>query len=358
MSLTRTGAIGRRDTPIGVGIIGAGSVTRGIHLPVLAALGDQFAVRHVVDVDEKATAEVAARVGARGSTTMAAMLQDDDVEVIAVCTPHEFHAEHVIAACHAGVKVILCEKPFATSVDEAKRLGRAVSGSGTHVVVGSMHRYDPAWVFAAEHWGELPSAATIVRSSIVLPFNARFERWATEPDVSRTFPPRDTSTPEGRADVLAGGFLSLAIHDIPLVRMFLPEWRELRIVSADPVKPLGYAVTIEAGGRIAQFIGSMRDYWLPEWQFEVISAEVALRLDFTPSYVRAGSGVATLSMGSEVRAYRAGAENGYEREWRHIASLARDPSVEPVPVQDLVDDVAFAVRLAELSAAFVLERGV
>jgi myo-inositol 2-dehydrogenase/D-chiro-inositol 1-dehydrogenase len=43
--------------PIGVGVIGAGPVTQAIHLPTLASLGDAFAIRHVMDVDQSVATE-------------------------------------------------------------------------------------------------------------------------------------------------------------------------------------------------------------------------------------------------------------------------------------------------------------
>ena len=39
------------DNKLGVGFIGAGSVTQAIHLPTLARLIDLFQVRQVYDVD-------------------------------------------------------------------------------------------------------------------------------------------------------------------------------------------------------------------------------------------------------------------------------------------------------------------
>jgi myo-inositol 2-dehydrogenase / D-chiro-inositol 1-dehydrogenase len=334
---------------VGVGIIGAGSVVQGIHLPALARVGDALTVRHIADVDEVEGARVAARVGARFSNSVEEMLKDDAVDVVAVCSPNKFHADHVIAACHAGVKAVLCEKPFATTREEAEEIAGAVRESGTRVIVGTMHSYDPAWIFARERWGDLPENATSIRSSIVLPFNDRFERWATEPEQARIVLPRDTSVPGAGAAAILMGFLMLAIHDMPLVRAFLPDWRDARIISAENLRPVGYAVTVEAGGRIAQFVGSMRNHWHTEWQLEVSSPESALLLDFSPSYVQGGSGTATLARGNELQVFRDHHQNGYEREWRHLAAIAADPSLASVGVEELLDDLTFALQLADLA---------
>jgi predicted dehydrogenase len=37
--------------------------------------------------------------------------------VVPICSPHRFHAPQVTAACRAGKRAVLCEKPFAMSGD-------------------------------------------------------------------------------------------------------------------------------------------------------------------------------------------------------------------------------------------------
>ena len=90
------------DNKLGVGFIGAGSVTQAIHLPTLARLIDLFHVRQVYDVDADVAARVARRIGARSSRSLDDLLADETVDVVAICSPHEFHAEQVVAACSAG----------------------------------------------------------------------------------------------------------------------------------------------------------------------------------------------------------------------------------------------------------------
>lgn len=85
------------DRPLlGVGILGAGPVTQAIHLPALARLQDILEVRHIMDVDAAVASSVAARVGATAGTSMAALLDDPAVDVVAICSPHQFHAFKVL----------------------------------------------------------------------------------------------------------------------------------------------------------------------------------------------------------------------------------------------------------------------
>jgi predicted dehydrogenase len=332
---------------IGIGIIGSGSVVQGIHLPTLARLGEEFRVRHIMDVDLDAAQSVASRIGARASASVDDLLADPDVDVVAVCSPHSFHSEHVIAACRAGVSVVLCEKPFATTTAQARTMADEAARSGTRVVVGAMHTFDPAWAFAKERAGDLLTQAGVIRSSIVLPFNGRYEDWSTEVAQPVGIPPRDVSTPEARATQITARVLGLGIHDIPLVRSVLPDWRNVEVSSAELLTPLGYAVTLRSGDRAVQLVGSFRDYGSPEWEFEATASSGSVHIAFAPSYVQAGSGVTTVRRGETADVFTGAAENGYEREWRHVADLARDPGRSTTSLDDLVDDLAFAIDVAE-----------
>ena len=165
---------------LGVGILGAGPVTQAIHLPSLARLGDILEVRHIMDVDPAVAESVAGRVGARFSTSMDELLADPAVDIVAICSPHQFHAAQVIAACRAGKKAVLCEKPFAMNGEEAAAISAVSAETGVPINVGAMHTFDPGWLAAEDAWGDLPEQVHTVRSSIVLPPNPRFEDFATE----------------------------------------------------------------------------------------------------------------------------------------------------------------------------------
>jgi hypothetical protein len=78
--------------PLGVGIIGAGPVTQAIHLPTLASLGDRLKVVHIMDVNAEVGALVASRTGARSTTSVQTLLEDPEVDVVAICSPGQFHA--------------------------------------------------------------------------------------------------------------------------------------------------------------------------------------------------------------------------------------------------------------------------
>lgn len=338
--------------PLGVGILGAGPVTQAIHLPSLARLGDILTVRHIMDVDPAVAASVAGRVGANHSTSIDELLADPDVEVVAICSPHQFHAEQVIAACRAGKKAVLCEKPFAMNAAEAAEISAVSLETGVPIIVGAMHTFDPGWLAAQDNWGTLPATAHTIRSSIILPPNARFEDFATEIITRPATGTPDYADVEVIKNFLLGGVMGLAIHDLPLVRAFTPDFASVEVLSARFVRPFGYVISLRTPTRSIELRAAMNSTWQPEWSFEAISTDEALRIDFTPSYVQAGSAVATLSRGTATSTYGPFDHNGYEGEWRELAALATGTKAAP-SAQTLIDDLTFALDIAAATVASV-----
>jgi myo-inositol 2-dehydrogenase/D-chiro-inositol 1-dehydrogenase len=341
--------------PLGVGILGAGPVVQAIHLPTLARLTDRFTVRHIMDISPEVAASVAGRVGARWSTSLEELLADPDVDVVAICSPPRFHAAQVTAAMNAG-KAVLCEKPFATTPAEATEIADAARATGAPVVVGAMHSFDPGWIAVREAWGDLGETAHTVNSTMVLPFNDRYEDWATEVLSRPGFPGPGPSSPEIRAGMMTGAILGLAIHDLPLIRTFIPDADAFHVDSAEVLKPFGYAISGSASGRTVHLLGRMHAQWQPIWELEVFSDDVALHVEFTPSYVQAGSATATLTYADGTsRRFGPFAHNGYEGEWRALHALIHgDASAAPSGAA-LIDDLTFALRVADTASDHVLQ---
>jgi len=75
-------------------------------------------------------------------TDAAKMLQQDDVDIVVVCTPHNVHTEYVVAAAEAGKNIII-EKPVAlTPQDVCKQLD-AVRKNKVKTVVGFVLHWNP-----------------------------------------------------------------------------------------------------------------------------------------------------------------------------------------------------------------------
>jgi predicted dehydrogenase len=100
-----------------------------------------------------AVSAAAARLGWAGvETSWKEVLKRDDVQLIDICTPGSSHAEIAIAALEAG-RHVLCEKPLANTVDEARAMERAAAVArtrGVRSMVGFNYRRVPAATFARD----------------------------------------------------------------------------------------------------------------------------------------------------------------------------------------------------------------
>lgn len=76
------------------------------------------------------------------------MLQTERPEIVAVVTPDHLHAAVVEAAVEAGVRGIFCEKPLATTLQEADAIIAAVRGAGVTMNVNYTRRWYPEFVEA------------------------------------------------------------------------------------------------------------------------------------------------------------------------------------------------------------------
>ncbi|WP_426561307.1 Gfo/Idh/MocA family protein [Angustibacter sp. McL0619] len=340
---------------LGVGILGAGPVTQAIHLPTLARQADRFRVVSVMDVDASVAESVAARAGAEAATTMEAVLDNPEVEVVAVCSPHQFHAGQVAAICAAGKRGILCEKPLATTRDEATQIAEAVTAAGVPLVVGAMHAYDPGWLAALDACADRIDSAHTVRSTIVLPFNDRYEDWATQ-IASRPAPPAPSGPPDtqARMDRIRGLVLGLSVHDLSLVRTFAPTLDS--IDHAEFFTPFGGAISLTAAGRRVDLLAFMRPLWRPDWRLEVWGDDWSLRVQFTPSYVHGGSATAIIRGALGEQRLGPWSHNGYEGEWIELHDLVTGQTQPHHPLSDVLDDLTFTTDIAD-GAAAAIERG-
>src|SRR5215813_8439347 len=114
--------------PFRVGVIGTGFGAT-VHVPAFKASAD-FQVVAVVS-RPRTNAERVAREHGIGwfGDDYRAMLREVELDVISITTPGGLHHEIALAAAEAG-RHILCEKPFATSVAQAKQMLAAARRAG------------------------------------------------------------------------------------------------------------------------------------------------------------------------------------------------------------------------------------
>lgn len=327
-----------------VGLLGAGAVAQAIHLPTLARLTDRVRVTEVMDVDTTMAAAVAAPLGARVTGSVPELLAGDGFDIAVICSPDRFHADHIEAVCAAGVRGVLAEKPLAISRAEAERVASAVTASGAALVLGAMHTVDPAWLAASAAFAD--RGPFHVRSATYLPPNQRFE------DVATTMVRPEAGAPRQRpaAEVLRAGVLGLAVHDLPLVRRFLPAIDRVELAAL--LAPWGYVVTASGPEGTVELLARVAATCRPDWTLTVWGQDSELEVTFPPSYVHAGSAVATARTRRGTSTWGPDAADGYLAEWHELLAVL-DGAPPRHGLDVLLGDLDYALTLADLAAAAV-----
>jgi predicted dehydrogenase len=133
---------------VGFGVIGAGLFGEN-HALVYSRLPGVELVA-VCDQNEARAREVAERYGARTYyTDYAQLLAEPDITAVSIATPDFAHSEIALAAAQAG-KHILCEKPLATTVEEAQSIVDAAARAGVKLMVDFHNRVNPPFVAARD----------------------------------------------------------------------------------------------------------------------------------------------------------------------------------------------------------------
>lgn len=132
-----------RGKNLRLGVIGTGGMgTR--HIMNLYRFVSDVDAAALYDVDTARAQHVAAECGgARVFDDPHKLIQSDEVDAVLIASPDETHAALTLACLEAG-KPVLCEKPLATTVEDAERVLNAEVGLGRKLVaVGFMRRFDP-----------------------------------------------------------------------------------------------------------------------------------------------------------------------------------------------------------------------
>ena len=132
---------------VGIGLIGTGGVAT-LHANAINAV----AGLEVAGAFSRSPENVRRFVDAQGGRAFAsqdALLADDAVEVVAVCSPAPEHVPQALAALRAGKHVVV-EKPISTTLDEIDLLEREAERAGRLCMPCHNYVYDPALVRGRE----------------------------------------------------------------------------------------------------------------------------------------------------------------------------------------------------------------
>lgn len=126
---------------LGIGIIGAGGIGQGQHMPAYARLSDKVRILAVADVSEETAKQAAQKFNVPDVyPDYRDLLAREDIHAVSICTPNFMHHELTIAALEAG-KHVLCEKPLARNSQEARTMVQASRKSGKILQVALQWRF-------------------------------------------------------------------------------------------------------------------------------------------------------------------------------------------------------------------------
>jgi predicted dehydrogenase len=129
---------------LGIGVLGVGEMGRR-HAENLRCSVPNARLIAVADVAAQRAAQVASELEVDHSfASLEQMVELPGVEAVVIATPDKFHAQAIRTAAAAG-KHILCEKPIATTISDAREALAAVSKAGVRLQIGFMRHYDPAY---------------------------------------------------------------------------------------------------------------------------------------------------------------------------------------------------------------------
>lgn len=105
-------------------------------------------VEAIASRDAARSNEIADALGiAKSYGSYEELLADDEIEAIYNPLPNNLHPEWTIATAEAG-KHVLCEKPLAMTVAEAREMVEACEDAGVLLMEAFMYRLHPLWVEA------------------------------------------------------------------------------------------------------------------------------------------------------------------------------------------------------------------
>jgi len=108
-----------------VGLVGCGRIATAVHLPSLKKI-EGYDLAAVADTHPERLRETKERFGVEeGYIDYRQMLVKADIDAVFVCTPPQHHFQIVMDSIEWG-KHVLCEKPLATTVEEALAIKKAL----------------------------------------------------------------------------------------------------------------------------------------------------------------------------------------------------------------------------------------
>lgn len=127
---------------IGIGLIGSGNFARNTILPNLTKI-DDFELVGISTSGSTSAGQTIKKYDFKYSTTdYKKLLEDKEIDLIIIATPHNTHAKFAIEALDAG-KHVYVEKPLAINMEQLEQVKEAYERNFQHLIVGFNRRFSP-----------------------------------------------------------------------------------------------------------------------------------------------------------------------------------------------------------------------
>src|SRR5688572_13767956 len=303
-------------TPLRFAVVGLGDIAQRAVLPAFAHARARASLAALVSGEPKKRGVLGRRfkdVITCGYDDYDELLASGSVDAVYIALPNQMHGDFALRALKADVHV-LCEKPLATTVADARALTRAAERSGKQFMVAYRLHFDPATLRAIDlardrRAGELRIFASVF-SSPVERGDIRLER-------------------EGR-----GGLFDLGIYCVNAARMvFRTEPLEVMAMHVGrgtgrfrEVPEMTAALLRYPGDRLAMFVCSLNAHRGSAWT--AMSMKRWVRME--PAYTYHEPLVLKVQGDSSARVKRYGVHDQFAAELDHfVARIRSSRKVEP-----------------------------
>ena len=323
-----------------VGIIGAGLQGRRRAGAILES-GDELVM--VADLESERAKLLADAMNCQATDKWETVAISEDIEAVVICTPPQLH-EMVSLAALRQRKHVLCEKPLARNVEEARRMVDTARDNHVKLKCGFNHRHHPGITQAREwydsgHIGEI----SFIRCRYGIGGRPGYEKdWRMNPEISG-----------------GGQLMDQGMHVIDLCRWFLGDFNRIYGITSTsfwdiaPLEDNAFVLLQTEKGQTAQFHVSWTE-WKNLFSFEIFGKDGYITVEgLGGSY---GTERATLGKRAFLEPFREetvefrGEDKSWLTEWHEFTSAIQDDR-EPLSNGDDGLEVLRIVRAVYESAA-------
>lgn len=165
-----------------IGVLGTGIIIRKFHLPVLL---DNSRAKVVAAGNLRAASlqSLAEDFGiSKTYSDFDLMAQDPEIDAVVIGLPNYLHASITLQMLQAG-KHVLCEKPMAMTVAEARAMIDAAKATGKKLMIGHMWRFDREirWLREVMDAGILGSVVKVKAQAVWTGDGPPLDSWFVRP---------------------------------------------------------------------------------------------------------------------------------------------------------------------------------